>query len=104
MSIENSFLSLNSEINKNNNNFENEFLYKGHKKRFKYFSKFYLNNYCEDCKFNVNDFIKFEDIKIEDEKINQLLKIINNKIKSSEEKTNTIQSYKILDINDSHSV
>ena len=65
-----------------NINIENEFICKEHNKKFKGFSKYFLSNYCEDCdnykneKFN-NDIIRFNDIKIEEKKIKELTKIIN---------------------------
>ena len=70
--------------NNSNINIENEFLCKEHKKKFKGFSKFLLNNYCEDCNiYNTNeisekDIIRFDDIKIEDKKIDELIEKINN--------------------------
>ena len=65
-----------------NINIENEFICKEHNKKFKGFSKYFLSNYCEDCdnykneKFD-NDIIRFNDIKIEEKKIEELTKIIN---------------------------
>ena len=65
-----------------NINIENELICKQHNKKFKGFSKYFLNNYCEDCdnykneKFD-NDIIRFNDIKIEEKKIDKLIKIIN---------------------------
>ena len=65
-----------------NINIENEFKCKEHNKKFKGFSKYFLSNYCDDCdnyineKFD-NDIIRFNDIKIEEKKIEELTKIIN---------------------------
>ena len=70
--------------NNSNINIENEFLCKEHKKKFKGFSKFLLNNYCEDCiiynthEISEKDIIRFDDIKIEDKKIDELIEKINN--------------------------
>ena len=64
-----------------NINIENELICKEHNKKFKGFSKYFLSNYCEDCdnykneKFD-NDIIKFNDIKIEEKKIDELIKIV----------------------------
>ena len=66
--IEDSFISLNIENKNNDKNYENELICKEHRKEYKYFSKYFLENYCEDCKFNENDIIRFEDIKIEEKK------------------------------------
>ena len=112
ISIESSYINLLSttNINVSNKNFENIFICNKHNKKFKYFSKFFLNNYCEDCikykkDLNINsnnDIIRFKDIKIEDEKINQILKIINNNNVSSFKEISEIKNYQISDINDSH--
>ena len=64
-------------------NIENELLCKKHNKKFKCFSKLFLNNYCEDCdqfKINIydNDIIRFDDIKIEEKKIEELIEKIND--------------------------
>jgi len=70
---------------KNSNiNIEDEFLCKEHKKKYKGFSKFFLDNFCEDCKkfknaINDKDIIRFDDITIEEKKIDKLIEIINNK-------------------------
>ena len=63
-------------------NAQNALLCKNHNKKFKGFSKFYLNNYCEDChnyidEFDDNDIIRFNEIKIEEIKIEQLNREIN---------------------------
>ena len=62
-----------------------ELICKKHNKKFKGFSKFFLNNYCEDCdnykdEFDDNDIIKFVDIKIEEKKIEELIKKINGDV------------------------
>jgi len=63
---------------------------KEHNKKFKGFSKYYLNNYCEDWdnyidEFDDNDIIKFDDIKIEEKKIEILIKKINDNTDSTYE-------------------
>ena len=64
---------------------ENELKCKKHNKKFESFSKIYLDNFCKNC-FNNNDMIiKYDDIKIEDIKIEQLFNKINNNNKSFEE-------------------
>ena len=82
-----------------NKNIENELRCKEHNKKFKGFSKFFLNNYCEDCyyykheKYN-NDIIRFDEIAIDEKKIEELKKIItNNNISEeiSEEMSNNIR-------------
>ena len=95
-------------LNKTNNfdyensslNIENELLCKKHKygrpKKFEYFSKYFLQNYCEDCDIDMNNCIKFEDIEIEDDKIYQL-----NNFRLYEEISNNSENYKTLDINSS---
>ena len=84
------------------NNIENELKCKIHNKKFKGFSKRYLNNYCQSCievyNNENNNIIKFEDIKIEDIKIEQLLNIINNNNKPFEE-SNINNSFKIINKN-----
>ena len=62
---------------------ENELRCKKHKKKFKGFSKFYLNNYCEDCneyKYELydNDIIEFNKIRIENNKIKEIIEKIND--------------------------
>jgi len=88
-----------SKANLNINN-ENELRCKEHNKEFKGFSKFFLNNYCEDCNYykskkSDTDIIRFEDIKIEEKKIDKLINIINDNYDTSE----SIIKYEI--INDS---
>ena len=82
-SIESSLSIFLSKSNLNLNiNIENELICKQHNKKFKGFSKYFLRNFCEDCdyykneKFD-NDIIRFNDIKIEEKKIDELIKIIN---------------------------
>ena len=83
-----------------NINIENELLCKDHNKKFQGFSKYFLNNYCEDCdnfkneEFN-KDIIRFNDIKIEEKKIEELIKIINDNNDNSE------SIIKYIKINDS---
>ena len=62
--FESSFISLNIENKNNDKNFENELICKEHNKKFKYFSKFFLQNYCEYCEIDKNNCIRFDDIKI----------------------------------------
>ena len=72
-----------------NLNIENELICKEHNKTFKGFSKYFLSNYCEDCdnykneKFD-NDIIRFNDVEIEEKKIEELNKIINDNNDTSE--------------------
>ena len=66
-----------------NINIENQLKCEEHNKKFKGFSKYFLNNYCENCykyknEINDNNIIKFDDIKIEEKKIEELIKKINN--------------------------
>ena len=88
--FEKNILSIEINNNKNlllttttlNDDIENELKCKKHHKKFEGFSKIYLNNYCESCIFHGDEndlIIKFDDIKIEDTKIEQLLNKINNK-------------------------
>ena len=76
-----------------NINIEKELMCKEHNKKFKGFSKFFLNNYCEECRqykneINNKDIIRFDDIKIEEKKIEELIKKIKyNNDDISEEKT-----------------
>ena len=87
-----------------NINIENILICKEHKKKFKGFSKFFLNNYCEDCYDYIyeiydNDIIRFDDIKIEENKIEELIKKLNynnNRSKTIKEvKSNDISSSKV---------
>jgi len=75
-----------------------------HNKKFKGFSKICLNNYCQSCIddsniFHENDIIiMFDDIKIEDTKIEDLFKIISNNNKIFDE-SNSNNSIKIINKN-----
>ena len=71
--------------NKSNNNENNEinFKCKKHMEKFKGFSINYMDNYCSNCikmKNGIDNIIDFNDIKIENEKIIQLLEKINEHI------------------------
>ena len=73
-----------------NKNIENELRCKEHNKKYKGFSKFFLNNYCEDCKEYIyekycKDIIRFDEITIDEKKIKELKKKINNNNDISEE-------------------
>ena len=71
-----------------NDDIEYKLKCKKHDKKFEGFSKSYLNNYCQYCITNCNEsdkIIKFDNFKIEDIKIGQLLKKINNNNKQFEE-------------------
>ena len=81
-SIEDNISLFLSETNLNIGN-ENMILCKEHNKKFKGFSKFFLKNYCEDCDDYINeiydnDIIRFEDIRIEEKKIEELIEKIND--------------------------
>ena len=87
-----------------NINIENQLICQEHNKKFKGFSKFFLNNYCEECydykkEIYDNDIIRFDEIRIEEKKINQIIEKINdNKDMSeeiSEEISNNIKFIKI---------
>ena len=87
-----------------NINIEDEFICNEHDKKFVGFSKFFLNNYCEECfndmeKFDENDIIKFDDIKIEEKKIEELIKKINVKNDISEEKEISSATNKTIKMN-----
>jgi len=61
---------------------KNKFLCKKHKEKYIGFSKIIFDNYCQSCvkfKNDSNDIILFDDIQIEDKRIEQLLKLTNNK-------------------------
>ena len=105
--FEKNILSIEINSNKNlllttttlNDDIENELKCKKHHEKFKGFSKIYLNNYCNDCFDDYNEFddiIMFDDIKIEYIKIEQLLNIINENNKPVDE-SNINNSYKIID-------
>ena len=71
-----------------NDDIENKLKCKKHHIKFKGFSKIIVDNYCKSCILykNKNDIIiNFEEIKIENTKIKQLLNKINNNNKSFEE-------------------
>jgi len=82
-SIEDSISLPLSKTNLNINN-GSMLIYKEHNKKFKGFSKFFLNNYCEECDNNYineiycNDIIRFEDIRIEEKKIDKLIEKKND--------------------------
>ena len=92
-SIENRMSLFLSENNLKINN-ENVLKCNEHNKQFKGFSKFFLNNYCEDCddytdEIYDNDIIRFDDIRIEEKKIEELIEKINDISREiSEEKYN----------------
>ena len=79
-----------------NINIENELKCKKHNKKFEGFSKICLDNYCQKCIFYQNNgiIINFDDIKIEDIKIEQLLNKLNNN--KPFEKFNINNEYKII--------
>ena len=63
-------------------NIENHLICKEHNKKFIGFSKFFLNNFCEDCieyksEIYDNDIIKFDEIRIEEKKIEKIFEKIN---------------------------
>jgi len=81
----------------NLNIIENPLRCKKHNIKFKGFSKFYLNNYCEDCYnyINVahnNDIIGFDDIKIEVNKIEEIIEKLNDSKEISEELSEEISN------------
>ena len=101
-SIEDSLLIFLSETNLTHIN-ENELMCKKHNKKFKGFSKFFLNNYCEDCdnykdEINDNDIIRFDDIKIDEKKIKEIIEKINDNKYLEEEIYNNIRINKNNDI------
>ena len=66
---------------------------KVYNKKFKGFSKFFLNNYCEDCykyknEIYDNDIIRFDEIKIEEKKIEEINDTRDLSEELSEEKSN----------------
>ena len=66
-----------------------------HKKKYIGFSKIFFDNYCESCisaKSDNKDIIIFDDIKIKDKKIKQLLKQINSKESNSTSKNKLIEN------------
>ena len=79
ISIKNINSTYSSEANKIN--IKNEVICNEHNTKFKGFSKFFLNNYCEDCaqyknEIYDNDIIRFDDIKLD--KIEELFETIND--------------------------
>ena len=82
----------------------NDFKCEKHKKIFKGFSKYFLNNYCEDCYFYIyekyyNDIIKFDEIRIEDSKIEEIIKKINdNKDLFEEISEEASNNFKLIEI------
>ena len=83
IAIENSLLRFLSETNLNIENNEDKLKCKEHNKEFKGFSKFLLNNFCEECddymnEINDNDIIRYNDIKIEENKIEELKRKVND--------------------------
>ena len=99
ISIENSLSIFLSETNLNIINIENELICKVRNKEFKGFSKFLLNSYCEQMldyinKIFENDIILYNDIKMEENKIEELKRKVNNNNDKSE---NTIIFNKIND-------
>ena len=98
---ENNLSSSSSILSEENNNLENCLFCKKHNRPFYAFSKILFINFCKFCKlFNDNDdIIIFDDIYIENEKIEQLKKIINvNNKKSNEDICSN--DYKNIETND----
>jgi len=110
--IRNSYIEFLSTNNSNVNHYEknyeyieNEIICKKHHKKFKGFSKIYLENYCQSCIDEKRDndiIIIFDDIKIEDKKIEQLLKEIDSKIIKSSEESNNSNLLKIINRKDGY--
>ena len=95
--------------NNSNINIETELLCKEHNKKFKGFSKLFLNNYCEDCnqykiKIYDNDIIRFEDIKIEDKKIDELIEKINDNNDLSEKISEETSNIRLSKNNDNDNI
>ena len=94
-------LSLTNLRNINNEDIEYELICKKHKQKYIGFSKIFYENYCQFCIDDKRDndiIISFDDIKIEDKKIEQLLEKINNKNKLYKESIiNNI--YKFIEMN-----
>ena len=68
-------------------NTDNILLCSEHQKPFKGFSQLFLNNFCEECikqKISKNDIILFEDLKIEEKKLEDLIKLINEVFNSKD--------------------
>ena len=95
-------LSSNSDINNNSN----KLLCERHKEKFIGFSKLCLDNYCQKCindKPNNDNIIFFDDIKIENNIIEELLKKINyNKRIHYFKESNINNSNKIIDKNNGY--
>jgi len=81
---------------------ENHLICNMHNKKFKGFSKFFLTNYCKHCQdyryeINKNDIIKFDEMRLDESKIDQIIEKINgNKDLSeelSEESSNNIKFF-----------
>ena len=78
--IENSFSNFLSSttINiSNDKDFKDGLLCKEHKLKYESFSRFFFINYCKECKKDKH-IINFKDIKINDDKINEIFKKIND--------------------------
>ena len=66
-----------------NTNIEKHLKCEKHNKIFIGFSKYFLYNYCEDCYYYIyekyyNDIIKFDEIRIQENKIKEIFKKIND--------------------------
>ena len=94
----NTLLSTNLNIN---DDIKNVLICKKHNEKFKAFSEIFLENYCQSCinELNQYDFIYFDNIKIEDKKIEQLLSKINDNNMLFEE-FNNINTHRITNIDD----
>jgi len=103
--------SVNFLLETNSNiNIENHIICNEHNKKFKGFSKFFLNNYCEDC-FNYkdeiynNDIIEFDEMKIEEMKIRKIFeKIDDNKDISDKISDKTINNNELINDFDRNSL
>ena len=89
-----------------NINIENQLKCKEHNKKFKGSSKIFLYNYCEDCYeyrngLYYNDIIIFDEIKIEEKKIEEIIeKIYDNKDLSEEISEETSNYTRYIKINE----
>ena len=97
LSIENNYndniINFNDNFNEDKN--EKGLICKKHKEKYIGFSKIFFDNYCQSCihaKSDNEDIIIFDDIKIKDEKIEQLLKQINNKESNNTSKNKFIEN------------
>ena len=90
----------NSNLN-DDKSLEKKFLCMKHNKKYIGFSKKYMVNCCQSCieYKNNNEIIRFDDIKIEDQKLEQLFKQINNDNETLEE-SNTYNTFKVINIKD----